>query len=255
MPGGTEEARSCIIPDVSGLQTSVHVADATARRPSRAAGVEVGLFTLGMLLLLWDVWEFLPFDARGPIRAGATLLLLVALVGSFVSCRVRLPGLGLSAQGLRSGWGSVAAFTVFGGLTLVPLGLVWGEPSTGLLRRQWLMHYVAGVAGQQIALQVFLNNRLFELASSLHGSADAHRFAIVGSALMFAAFHAPNLWLVVVTLAAGLFWTWHFRRHGNLPALVISQAVLGAGAMLMLGEGPLMNLRVGWGAMKLYLGV
>ena len=44
-----------------------------------------------MLALLWEVWEFVPgsFDAREPIRIGASLLLLVALInGGYLGGRL-----------------------------------------------------------------------------------------------------------------------------------------------------------------------
>ena len=61
--------------------------------------------------------------------------------------------------------------------------------------------------------------------------------------------------LVVVTLPAGLFWSWQFRRHFNLPVLIASQFVLGAAATICPGQGPLLHLRVGLGALRLMSGI
>ena len=46
-------------------------------------------------------------------------------------------------------------------------------------------------------------------------------------------------------LPAGALWATHFLRHRNLPALVLSHALLGIVAMSAVGPGPLLDLRVG----------
>lgn len=224
------------------------------RRPSWIAGLEVLLFSSAMFALVWKVWLFLPgpVDLRATIRIGAALLMLATLCLSITRTWQGLSSLGMSAEGLRAGWSSVGFGTLLGAVVLLGLGSIWGEPSTSLLRRQWLGPYLIGVIGQQVALQVLLNDRFHELAA-WHGARDGKWFSVLASTALFAAFHVPNFWLVAVTSVAGMFWTFHFRRYRNFPALVVSHLVLGSCAMLALGEGPLMHLRVGWGAMKLFL--
>ena len=50
---------------------------------------------------------------------------------------------------------------------------------------------------------------------------------------------------------AGAFWVGHFLAHRNLLAVFGSHLVLGVAAMASLGPGPMLNLRVGPGALSL----
>ena len=68
------------------------------------------------------------------------------------------------------------------------------------------------------------------------------------AALLFALLHAPNPVLVPCAAVAGAFWCWHFVKHRNLPALMLSHFLLGLVAMICLGKGPLLGLRVGYPA-------
>jgi membrane protease YdiL (CAAX protease family) len=110
-----------------------------------------------------------------------------------------------------------------------------------------------GMAAQQVLLQCFLNNRLAELGSGWGGERSKW-LAVIGSSVAFGMLHVPNLPLSMMTLGAGLFWTWHFRVYRNLPLLLGSHLVLGIGAWVSLGEQGLMNLRVGYAAWKYLYG-
>ena len=80
----------------------------------------------------------------------------------------------------------------------------------------------------------------------------ARRVATIGFAsAIFVALHTPNPALMGGVAVASAFWTWHFLVHRNLLAVLASHLVLGATAMAALGPGPMLNLRVGPGALEL----
>ena len=114
---------------------------------------------------------------------------------------------------------------------------------------RWVASYLLGLVGQQLLLQSFLNNRVHDLMQRL-APTRAQGLTVLIAAALFAAAHLPNLPLVALTGVAGAFWTWHFRRHANFLLLCASHLLLGVAAMLMLGKGPLLSLRVGYGAWK-----
>lgn len=218
----------------------------------RLALAEVSLFTAALLVLNWDAWRFRP-ALEDAVRLGAAAVALLTLIAAFLRRRPTHAGSGFSRASLGRGWREVALFTIGGVALLAVLGVVWGEPSLALVRGGWLRNYVLGVIGQQLVLQLFINDRFYRVVAGF-SSAARGRFAAIASALLFAGLHAPNPWLMVVTLPAAWGWTTHFRRHFNLPALMASQFALGSAAMVLLGEGPLLHLRVGWGAMRMMLG-
>jgi len=213
----------------------------------RVAVVEVALFSTAMLVLIWEPWKLVSIVAglERPLEVGTALVLVATLGFSLWRSRPGLHGLGLSPSAFGHGWAVLAAATLGGCVLLLAVGLIFGEPSSALLTWSRFRGYLLGVVGQQLALQGLLVNRL-------HAWGGA-RCAIVGASVVFAVLHAPNVLLMIITFIAALFWTRHFLVHHNLPALVASQLVVGTAAMAFLGEGPLLHLRVGLAALRMYM--
>jgi len=236
------------------MAESIAASVASPPRGDRAALVEVLLLAAALSVLNWDAWLIWPEPARveRATRIGAALVILLTLIVAYWRRRPGLAESGFAPPALGRGWLTVVLFSAGSVALLALLGLSWGEPSLALVRSGWLRIYVLGVVGQQLVLQLFVNDRFFRAGAGLAPLARL-RFTVVSSALLFAALHAPNPWLVVVTFPAAIFWSWHFRRHFNLPALMASQFVVGTAAMVLLGEGALLHLRVGWGALRMML--
>ncbi|RIL06588.1 MAG: hypothetical protein DCC71_06305, partial [Proteobacteria bacterium] len=137
-----------------------------------------------------------------------------------------------------------------GAALLVALGLAHGSASLAAPRFAWLEDYLPGLAAQQLLLQGFFAPGFAALVGgAARGLRRGATVALAAGA--FAALHAPNPALMIGVAVAGAFWTAHFLAHRNLLAVVASHLVLGAAAMASLGPGPMLNLRVGPGALEL----
>lgn len=160
--------------------------------------------------------------------------------------------LGLHSHDVVSGLPSLALITAIG-LTII-LFAAWTlhVPPRSNLPCNRLAEYALAVAVQQLLLQPFLNENLHRLLPARL----THRldWAIILSALIFALLHAPNPILMLAAALAGAGWCWHFARHRNLAALTLSHFLLGLLAMIYLGKGPLLGLRVGYPALQRLLG-
>ena len=215
-------------------------APATARVVAELAGVY-----LAMLGLVWSPWDAFEWTAgsTGAAKVALGALLGLSLIASYARVRDDRRRLGLAPESWGAGVGSLFLFTLAGGLALVLAGWWMDTVHLDSERFRWAGRYALGLVGQQVLLQCFVNNRLHDLGRP-------RSFTVIVAATVFATLHLPNPFLTGLTFVAGGCWVWHFRRHGNLPLLCASHWLLGTAAMLMLGKGPLLNLRVGYGAWK-----
>ncbi len=91
---------------------------------------------------------------------------------------------------------------------------------------------------QQYALQGFINRR-----TQLVWGRGA--VSILVTAVVFAALHFPNPWLMFATLIGGLVWAWVFQRAPNLFALAVSHSVMTWVLVSTLPPSALNHLRIG----------
>ncbi len=225
------------------------------RRASAASLAEVlGVVAL-VVVHLWQPWRYWPgvrlpdwFEDYTLIAAAGVIAVL-----SFVRLRETPAELGLKPPRFWVGWASMGVLTAIGlaGLAALAFALGWYSPATGD-RWCWLAGYVPGLLLQQFALQCFLSNRVYYATAGPESRRRA--ITVVLATTLFVALHAPNFALMALVVPAGLVWTWHFRRYCSLWPLLVSHLLLGATAMLLLGEGPLMRLRDGRPALKMLLG-
>lgn len=247
-----------------------HGADQVKAKPHRVlAAIELALVTLGMLVIVWRPWEW--WGVVGFIGQMVMKTLppfVVGLVVAFALLRDRdKPGLlGLSSSNWKRGWLSAATMTLPALLVLLLAGTITGSLDLSQTRLQWLLSYAHGLVAQQLLLQSFFMTRteqVFQCGNtnvsvSLANESSAHANdtkpshdnwpAIALASVVFAVMHLPNPVLCVLTILAGLVWTWHFQRYRNLPVLLLSHLLLGAVAMLSLGDGLLLDLAVGYPA-------
>ncbi len=231
--------------DTIASSASVPSGRADARR-NLITALEVLAVLALMLIIVWRGWHV--FDVSSTWRAVAPWVIYIALggvlIGSFLRVRDTPASLGLAPKQWGRGWPAMAAFIA---VSLAAIGmLAWavGNPSWRGDRWWWMLSYTHGLVGQQLVLQCFLNNRLW-LAGAGRPQARRMRLAILGSSAAFVILHAPNPVLMGAAAWTGLFWTWHFRRHHNLLAILASHLLLGAAVMVMLGQRAMMDLAVG----------
>jgi hypothetical protein len=225
------------------------------RRDRWLCALEVSLVALLLAGQIWLVWEWLPIAeaAQRVVRVSMVVLLVAVLVWSFVRVRDSRSELGLTIANMRVGWWPVVAFTIGALVTLGVTTVLLPNVTFGELNFDWLLTYSHGMLGQQLALQWFLNNRVYHML----GSTDEPRrtaATVIICVIVFTLLHAPNPGLMLSVLPASAFWCWHFRRYRNMPALLVSHFILGGAAMVLLGDGPLLRLRVGPSAWRMLMG-
>ena len=220
-------------------------------RRSRPAFELVAVLAL-LLALVWRAGDWLaPTEA---IADGLDVVFALSLLAIVALCWWR-DGIGPRALGLLpsqwgAGWGSMALFMAGGVASLAIAGASLGSTSLAEARLGWLGDYAPGITAQQLLLHGFFAPHIATLARGL--SPRPRRVAtIVFSSAIFVALHAPNPALMLGVAIACAFWTWHFLVHRNLLAVLASHLVLGVTAMAALGPGPMLNLRVGSGALEL----
>jgi predicted NBD/HSP70 family sugar kinase len=217
-------------------------------------GLDVAVVFALLIAVTWRAGEWLPIPEYAAAALDTTLAVLAAaivLVGWW-RAGVGPNALGLAPSQWRSGWGSLTAFTTAGVVVPVAIGAALGSASDPFERIAWLLDYLPGIAAQQLLMQGFFAPRIENLAAPVPAH---HRRAatIFAATAAFVALHAPNPVLMAGVAIAGAFWIWHFLVHRNLLAVLVSHLVLGATAMAALGPGPMLNLRVGPGALELLL--
>jgi hypothetical protein len=207
-----------------------------------------------LFAVVWRAGEWLPIPQRAGEALDVAFMVLAAVIVLYAWRRTHtgLGELGLAPSQWRGGWGSAAAFTAVAILGLVALGAALGTASVPISRIPWLLQYLPGLAAQQLLMQGFFAPRFETLVGRVP---EPHRraAAIAATTAAFVALHTPNPALMAGVAIAGAFWVWHFLVHRNLPAVLASHLALGITAMAALGPGPMLNLRVGPGALELLL--
>lgn len=134
-----------------------------------------------------------------------------------------------------------AGVPVLGGTLVVATGLIaWATASGRVVPVRdialLLALYPAWAAIQQFVFQGVLHRRLTTVVRSPAAQ-------VVLTAAAFAAVHAGNAALVLLTFLAGILWSLAYRRWPNLYVLAASHAVLAAVVYpLVLADAPLSRL-------------
>ena len=220
-------------------------------RRARPAFEVTAVFAL-LLALVWRTGDRIAPSqaAAGVVTAVLGAVLAAIVLGSFWRDGIGPRALGILPSQWGRGWGSMALFMGGGVAMLALLGAALGTISPAEARFAWLIDYTPGMAAQQVLLHGFFVPHIATLAQAL--PPRRRRVATIGVAsALFVALHAPNPALMIGVAVASVVWTWHFLVHRNLLAVLTSHLVLGATAMATLGPGPMLNLRVGPGALDL----
>jgi hypothetical protein len=207
--------------------------------------------TLAELALVYGLLLAIVWGAGPPALtslSGVAIALIVA--ASWWRSGIGLAALGLAPSRWGRGWRTTLGVSLAGAAALLAAGVALGSAAFARERFDWLGDYALGIVAQQLLLQGFFAPGFARLAAGL-APTRRDAVAIAATALAFAGLHAPNFALVLGVLGPVAFWLVRFRRDRNLPAVLASHLLLGAAAMAALGPGPLLNLRVGVGALEL----
>lgn len=187
-----------------------------------------------LLAGLFHVVTELAFSAS--VARVYNVIVSVAFIGYLV-WRVRRSKDALRAWGMRTDnfWPALGAQLIFCAVGVVGI-IVYGvaTDSLELPKTFWLtlaLYPIWSIA-QQFALQNMI-------ARNVAGFLSSPIAVAVVASVLFAAAHYPVLWLVALTAAAGVPWTWIYRRHPNLWAVGIAHAILGSLAVyIVVGMDP-----------------
>ena len=219
---------------------------------SHRPGLEIAAVFVLLLALVWRAGDWLaPTDSSAGLVNGVLgALVAVIVVGSWWRDGVGLRALGLLPAEWSRGWGSMTVFVAVGCAVLAIVGAAIGTVSLANARPSWLVDYAPGITAQQLLLQGFFVPHIATLAQALPPRRQRGATIAVAS-LLFVALHAPNPALMIGVSAGLRILDLALPRHRNLLAVLVGHLLLGATAMAMLGPGPMLNLRVGPGALEL----
>jgi hypothetical protein len=196
----------------------------------RLAAIDVAAILL--LGTLWVAAEALGVPKRWTFACvGVALVVYAVALARRGDDRWR--DLGLRTDNLRPALAAVGSFTLIAALGIVIFARLRGQSLWRADMAILLPLYPCWGVAQQVIFQGILHRRLMTLVPGAP-------LQILLTAAAFAAVHAGNAMLVLLTFAAGLAWSLLFRRWPNTWALGLSHGVLAALAYpLVLGDAPL----------------
>ena len=226
------------------LCTMPHIGSALARFPrfllDQAAWLEVLAATGLLMSYIW--WWQGSFTGDFLICLG--LFLAISITGhrrrgeSARDLGFRLDNFGQSARWVFSFVGPlILLMTVIG----LALGLHRELPVPGLLARVILMP-LFGVA-QEYGLLGFYYRRFQEALPGVWAP-------ILASAAVFAALHAPNTPVMVMTLAISIGACWLYRKASNLWVLGLAHGLLSITTAMFLAKLLILGLKIGSRALR-----
>ncbi len=211
------------------------------RRPVRAA-IEIAFVTSCVLAAEWAI---IPIFGRN--KKIGMIPIAVVLLFSFLSHRSREEGaqeVGFTFHGFAAAFRMLLAWMIPATVFLAVLGWLLGSlhfnhPLNGrslALSQFWL--YLWGLM-QQYTLQAVVNRR----AQEVWGRGAR---SVLFCALLFAALHLPNPWLMLATFLGGVLWVYVYQRRPNLFALALSHSVMTTVLSSSISSALLHGMRVGY---------
>ena len=199
--------------------------------------VEVATMFVALLSYIW-AWQ--------RTFAGASLLIIALYCGLGLMSHLRRHEtawyLGLRADNLARALRNALFIAVPAVVVALGIGLAlgtWHFPSWLRILKEapWM---VAWATAQQYGLLCFFYRRFLEIFADPAA-------ATASAAVMFATFHIPNVFLIAVTLAAGVAACTLYRRETNLFAIGVAHALVSIVLLCSLPESVTHGLRVGPG--------
>jgi membrane protease YdiL (CAAX protease family) len=185
-------------------------------------------------IILGYTWVAAPLvSVRGPWL----LLPVVLVIALTIAHNRRTRDWGFNPKALWPALGWAAILTaVFGGI-LWWSGRQFGSPPHRDAPLLDFLYVVVWGGAQQFVLQTVV----FREAQSV-----ARRAAVPLAAAIFAAFHLPNPFLVIVTFTGGLIWCAIYARYPNIVPLALSHAAATVIILLSFDASVTNALRTGW---------
>jgi hypothetical protein len=204
---------------------------------SRAAARHLGILEPLVIfsLIVVYIWSL---HHRHPL---AWMAILGLILFSHAMRNEGAAALGFHLKGLKEHFHRFAPLLAFLALVLFAGGLLLGTiRQIGFLQASaaWFAYLPWGTFQQYMLNGYFLNR----LQTSL-----PQRAACIAASVLFSGVHAPNWFLMIVTLVAGYAATRIYQRHSNLYALGVAHATLGFLLYLVVPDSISHHLNVGPG--------
>ena len=185
-------------------------------------------------IILGYTWVAAPLvSVRGPWLA----LPVVLVIGLAIAHNRGTRDWGFKAKAFWPALAWSAMLTaIFGGI-LWWAGRQLGEPPRRDAPLLDFLYVVVWGGAQQFILQTVV----FREAQGVAG-----RVAVLIAAIIFAAFHLPNPFLVIVTFLGGLIWCGIYARYPNIVPLALSHATATVIILLSFNPSVTNSLRTGW---------
>ena len=185
-------------------------------------------------IILGYTWVAAPL---GTVRGPWLVLPVVLVIALTIAHNRRTRDWGFNAKAFWPALGLAAILTaVFSGI-LWWAGRQFGPPPHRDAPLLDFLYVVVWGGAQQFVLQTVV----FREAHSV-----ARRAAVPLAAAIFAAFHLPNPFLVIVTFIGGLIWCAIYARHPNLVPLALSHAAATVIILMSFNLATTGALRTGW---------
>lgn len=224
------------------------------------AGLQILLFSAAIWSYLW--WG--RFDYHHNLLLSAVYIITaLTVVGGHLYFGDTAQILGLRLDNLGPSFRLFGFVTLLGTAILIPAGLLWGEAR--LEKWHEILVYPLSALLQQYLLQNFLRLRvedLFQVDHSLNkplpasgdrGMASTRNLGVlpcVIAAGLFSFYHLPNYPLMVLSLFGGAAWCMAYRRHPNLLAAWMSQAILSLLVLVFFKYSHLEHFEIGLDASR-----
>jgi hypothetical protein len=185
-------------------------------------------------IILGYTWVAAPLvSVRGPWLA----LPVVVVIALTIAHNRRTHDWGFKSKAFWPALGWSAILTAVFGAILWWAGRELGPPPHRAAPLLDFFYVVIWGGAQQFVLQTVV----FREAQSV-----ARRAAVPLAAAIFAAFHLPNPFLVIVTFIGGLIWCAIYARHPNIVPLALSHAASTVVILTSFNASVTNALRTGW---------
>lgn len=212
------------------------------------AGLEVASVVASVFLTVWVIIPLQPPQRWLTVVPG--LLALALIIHSHRVRGERLGELGFSPRHFGRGLRLVALPTLVACAMFAAIGYFANSFHQTSHFGSTLLVLPVWAVTQQYVLQCFIYRRMRFVFAGNATSPDAERrrvnLAILATAAIFAFTHAPNLTLMLLTMAGALIWSWVYERAPNLWALGLSHAVISLMLMTSLPSWLLSSMSVGY---------
>jgi len=177
------------------------------------------------------------------------LLTVAYVIGAVILRQSSADELGISRRRVRHGWWAlIAALTI--AAMMVALSIRFGTLHAVSRDRAVFagaLLYLVWSLEQEFMLQGFIFLGIRRLAGK--------RWAVLGTAVLFALAHLPNPILMAATLLGGLFFTLLFARYRNLVVVGLVHAIFGLTLFVTAPDSLNRHMRVGRGYTEWNVGI